>query len=110
LSDVTPLLSGSWARLGPITSSSTDEKPCGSHIDKPLSISWLKSKAFLFLQVSPGETSLIRVLLKGNLKVVFLKKSLSDVRFFGEKGHSLSVAPSFLLFEIKSWRVLKIMS
>jgi hypothetical protein len=50
-------------------------------------------KAFLFLQVSPGETSLIWVLSKRNLKVVFLEESLSDVRFLREKAHSLSVAP-----------------
>jgi hypothetical protein len=48
----------------------------------------LNSKAFLFLQVSPGETSLIRVLSKKNPEVVFLEKSLID-----EKVHSLSVAP-----------------
>jgi hypothetical protein len=48
----------------------------------------------LFLQISLGETSSIRVLSKRNLEVVFLgKKSLSDVRFFREKGRSLSVAP-----------------
>jgi hypothetical protein len=47
----------------------------------------------LFLQISPGETSLIRVLSKRNLEVVFLEKTLSDVSFFGEKVHSLSVAP-----------------
>jgi hypothetical protein len=41
----------------------------------------------------PGETSLVWVLSKRNLEVVFPKKSLSDVRFFEEKGHSLSVAP-----------------
>jgi hypothetical protein len=31
------------------------------------------------------------------LKWSFLKKSLSDVRFFEEKGHSLSVAPEPLV-------------
>jgi hypothetical protein len=46
----------------------------------------------------PGETSLIRALSKRNLEVVFLeKKSLSDVRFFREKGHSLSIAPEPLV-------------
>jgi hypothetical protein len=58
----------------------------------------------LFLQVSPGETSLIQVLSKKNLEVVFLEKSLID-----EKVHSLSVALEPLAVGIKSWRVLKIL-
>jgi hypothetical protein len=79
-----PLLSGLWARPGPTASSSTDEEPCGSRIDKPPSVSWLNSKAFLFLQVLLGETSLIRVLSKRNLEVVLLEKSSSDVRALPE--------------------------
>jgi hypothetical protein len=48
----------------------------------------------LLLQVLPREASLVRVILKRNLEVVFfLRKSLGDVRFFGEKVYSLSVAP-----------------
>ena len=39
----------------------------------------------------------------------YLEKGLlSDVRFFEEKVHSLSVAPSLLLFGTKSWRVLSL--
>jgi hypothetical protein len=47
-----------------------------SHIDKPPSISWLNSKASLLPQVLPREASLIRVLLKRNLEVVFPEKIL----------------------------------
>jgi hypothetical protein len=53
----------------------------------------LNSKAFLLPQALPGETSLVQVLSKRNLDVVFFEESLSDVRFFKEKWHSLSVAP-----------------
>jgi hypothetical protein len=76
LSDVASLLSSLWARPGPTASSSTDEDPSGSRIDKPSSVSWLNSKAFLFLQVLLDETSLIRVLSNRNLEVAFLNKIL----------------------------------
>jgi hypothetical protein len=33
------------------------------------------------------------LVLSGLAGCLFLKKFFSDVRFFGEKGHSLSVAP-----------------
>jgi hypothetical protein len=47
------------------------------------------------------------VLSTWSLEVVLSWRSLSsDMRFFEEKAHSLSVAPSILLFETKSWRVL----
>jgi hypothetical protein len=79
---------------GPIASNCSDKEPCGSCIDKPPSVSWLNSKASLLPHVLPGEASLVRVLSKRNPRVVFLeKKSLSYVRFFGEKEHSPSVAP-----------------
>jgi hypothetical protein len=72
----------------------SDEESYGYHIDKPPNVSWLNSKAFLLPQILPGEVSLVGVLSKRNLEVVFSeKKSLSDVRFFGEKGHSPSVTP-----------------
>jgi hypothetical protein len=51
-------------------------------------------ESLLVSLVSLGETSSVRVLLKRSLEVVFSRRSLlSDVRFFEEKGHSLSVAP-----------------
>jgi hypothetical protein len=47
----------------------------------------------LFPQALLGETRLVQVLSKRNFEVIFPEKSLSDVRFFKEKGHLLSVAP-----------------
>jgi hypothetical protein len=64
-----------WARPVPTTSNCSDEKPWWSYIDKLLSVSWLNSKASLLPQVLPREASLVRVLSKRNLKVVFPEKN-----------------------------------
>jgi hypothetical protein len=51
-------------------------------------------ESLLISLASLGEISLVRVLSKRSLEVVFSWRSfMSDVRFFKEKGHSLCVAP-----------------
>jgi hypothetical protein len=50
--------------------------PVGPVLISPLSVSWLNSIASLLPQVFLGEASLVRVLLKRNLDVVFPKKIL----------------------------------
>jgi hypothetical protein len=74
-----------WARPGPTASNCSDEKPCGSHIDKPLSVSWLNSKASILPQVLLIEASLVWVLSKRNLEVVFPKKILEWCVLFQRK-------------------------
>jgi hypothetical protein len=50
--------------------------PVGPVLTSPLSVSWLNSIASLLPQVLPGEASLVRVLLKRNLDMVFPEKNL----------------------------------
>jgi hypothetical protein len=50
---------------------------------------------------------MVQVFSKRNPEVVFLEKSLSDMRFFGEKGHSLGVAPEPLAIWNKKLKGLK---
>jgi hypothetical protein len=72
----------SWARLGPTVRSSFDGEPYGSRIDKPLSISWFNSEAFLFPWLCLANQA-GRVLSIWSLEVVLSwRSSLSDVRFF----------------------------
>jgi hypothetical protein len=82
-------------------------EPYGSRIDKPPIVSQLNSKVFLFLQVSPSETSLIQVLSKRNLKMVLLEKILEGRALFHRKVHSLSVAPEPLTIWNKKLEGLK---
>jgi hypothetical protein len=68
-------------------------------------------ESLLISLASLGEISLVWVLSKRSLEVVFSWRSLlSDVRFFKEKGHSLSVAPEPLAIWNKKLEGLRSLS
>jgi hypothetical protein len=84
-----------WARPGPAASNCSDEESYGSCIDKPPSVLWLNSTASLLPQFLSGEASLVRVLSKRNLKVVFPEKKIKWCALFRRKRALTEYSPEF---------------
>jgi hypothetical protein len=82
-----------WARPGPMTCNHIAGEPCGSRIEKPPSISWLNSKASLFLRLCLMNQACSGFFLTWSLEVVLsLKKSFEWRAFFQRKRALMSVA------------------
>jgi hypothetical protein len=77
-----------------MTHSHTVVEPCGSHIDKPSRISWLKSKTSLFLWLCLMNQACSRFFRRETLKWSRLEEVFRVTCAFSKKKvHSLSVAP-----------------